>query len=123
MITDADRRRPTVVAGAAPWQSRALGAIEPAVEGGWRTKLSRRDQVVVEAIVAGELAALGYEVASLKRRIAGSVLGVPDVARQRMRVRRLRRRARDPQWRERATSEFLEEQASLVRDRDGASRP
>lgn len=121
MVTDVERRRPTVAPGAAPWQERALGTIEPAVEGRWMRTLSRRDQVVVESIVGGELAALGYERASMKRRVAGSVLVLPDVIARRARERRMRGRARDAQWRERAMRDFLEAQAARVRDVEGTS--
>lgn len=114
MTTDAARRRPTVVSGAAPWQSRALGAIEPARDGAWRTQLGRREQLIVEAVLGAELEALGYEPSTPRRRAAGWLLASPDLIRLRARARRVRRQARDAQWRERMTDEFLNTQAGLV---------
>jgi LPS sulfotransferase NodH len=121
LLTELDRRRATVVSHAALWQSRALGPVESSRDGGWKERLSRKDQLVIEAVVAGDLAALGYATPLRRRQMAGAALGLPPRTRRWLRDRRARRLARDPRWRERRTKEFLEEQAALVRASRGAA--
>jgi LPS sulfotransferase NodH len=119
MVADTTRRVGTVPAIAAGWQGRALSRVEPAREGGWKERLSRADQVRVNAVVGSMLTPLGYRPASAAARVLGAPLSVAA------RLRRLRsrangaRRARTPEERYRAKQQFLEAQAERVRVAQG----
>lgn len=118
MITDTSRRRATFAAAAAPWQRRALEAITPAREGGWRSRLRRSEAAVVSAILHKEIARLGYEVPSTADVLLGrgvEALQAPRSARRALERRRLRRVTQDPNGHHREVDRFLREQSDLVR--------
>jgi hypothetical protein len=70
-----ERRTGTVTSFAAPWQQRALTAIEPVPEGRWQEQLGRGDRLRVHAQVGTLLAPLGYLAPTGRAtRLAGPLL-------------------------------------------------
>jgi hypothetical protein len=114
VLNDPSRRRDTIAKAAAPWQQRALEPVVPAQSGGWRTRLGRRDRAIVQSIFHRELPILGYAPPS-KRSVAwGRLMSLPDGTLERFRVRRDRRRLRDPAVFESAIRDYLEDQGRIV---------
>ncbi|HEX8067721.1 MAG TPA: sulfotransferase [Thermoleophilaceae bacterium] len=120
MVDDPSRRRATVPAVAGEWQARALGAIVPAREGGWRERLGRADRLRVNAVVGPMLATLGYE-SPRPREQAGAIpfAAAEGVRRARLRARPPTPPAMSPEDRYRATRSFL---AARARDTTEAVR-
>lgn len=115
MLATPERRRSTVVAAAEPWQARALRPVEPG-RNDWRTRLRRRDQARVAAVLDRHLPLLGYAPRGPAFVAAGKLLNLPDVLAQTAGARWARRTrpARDPRWRYERTQELLHRQAALV---------
>jgi len=76
MTTDRSRRKGTVASVVAPWQARALDAIAPSREGGWRDRLSRLDRARIAAILSPEIASLRYQPFPPADALAGRCLRV-----------------------------------------------
>jgi Sulfotransferase family len=116
MMLNASRRKDTVAKVVAPWQGRALSGIEPALEGGWKSRLSRIDRLRVNAIVGSTLAPLGYEPPSTRARLVSSPFRL--AGRLRSAPLRLRRGSRPltPEQRYELMRQFLESRADLVTD-------
>jgi hypothetical protein len=114
MILDPSLRGATVAPTAAPWQSRALEAIVPAVEGGWRKRLGLSDRARIAKILHREIEAFGYERATRLELLMGKVLEreQPLLRRKKSHTRDV---ADDPESRYRTLQAFLHEQASLIR--------
>ncbi|MGH2759169.1 MAG: sulfotransferase family protein, partial [Actinomycetota bacterium] len=116
ILSDPDRRRDTIAPSAAPWQRRALEAVTPPTPSGWRTRLSRRDRLIVQSVFDRELAVLGYSQAPRKAIVAGRVLDQPIRAWDAIRKRWVGRRLGDPSRFELAIRDYLEEQARIVQN-------
>lgn len=114
VLTDVERRRATIADVAAPWQRRALEAVTPATEGTWRKKLSRRDRLIVHAVLHKELTMLGYAPPSRRDVIAGAAIDMPFTARDSVRRWKAKRSLRDPAAQRRAIQAFIAEQARIM---------
>lgn len=114
ILSDLDRRRPTVAAVVAPWQRRALESITPVELDAWRKRLSRRDQLIIQSVVNGELRALGYTVAPRRMVLVGKLVDQPVRALHALKRWRAARALRDPSAFEDAVRNHLEAKAEIV---------
>jgi hypothetical protein len=112
-IGDAERRRGSAET---PWQQRVLDPVSAVEEGTWRSKLSRRDQFIVQALLHRELAAFGYAPASRRAIALGTVLALRWRASRSIGGFRARYARRAPRDIEAQTRQFLEQQARSVAD-------
>ena len=114
MVDDPSRRTGAVAAVAGEWQGRALDSVEPAREGRWRERLSRTDQMRVNAVVGPMLGALGYVEPGPRASALSSQLRIREsLHRGRERLRRPAPPL-SPAERYRLTQTFLEQQARRV---------
>jgi sulfotransferase family protein len=117
MISEPERRRPTIAKAAAPWQARAMGPIAPAAEGSWRKRLNANQRALIGAILQKELLAFGYSKASRRQVFAGRMilaLRIPRALGDSVRLRRLRGTGADPHARYTAVQRFMKEQGEHV---------
>jgi LPS sulfotransferase NodH len=114
MVSDTDRRRDTVTTAARPWQLHALEPVRSAVEGSWRSRMSRRDAAIVNAILSEQIRTLGYEGVSQRTLRVGRLLATPAKLKRTMRTRRMRRLARDPDRVAEEIRRFLAGQRELM---------
>lgn len=114
ILSDADRRRPTIAKAAAPWQHRALDSITPATAGGWRSRMSRRDRLIVQSVFHRELAMLGYAPPARRDVAVGRMLDQPIRAWDSVHRQWAKRRLSDPERFERATREYLANQGRII---------
>jgi hypothetical protein len=123
MLSDPSRRRGTVPAMAGDWQARALGEVKPATEGRWRERLSRADQLRVEAVLGPMIAPLGYATVGVRDRAASAPYAAAEAAsRLRMRVRPPAAPAMSPEERYRLTRSFVESRGQALGEDTGAVR-
>lgn len=116
MLNDRRERQQTVASVVARWQARALSGIDPAREGGWKSRLGRVDRLRVNAIVGGALAALGYEPPSARARWAGLPFRLAEHLHGVRVPAGKARRLPTPEERYRQMRQFLQSRADLVRD-------
>jgi LPS sulfotransferase NodH len=113
MLEDPSLRRVTVPEIAKGWQGGALESVRATGEGRWRTRLGRRDQWRVHAVVGPLLAALGYEPPGLRERLPALPLAAAESA-QRVLARRRRPPAATPAERYRLAREFIDSRVRMV---------
>lgn len=118
VIERPERRRAVISVDGEPWQRRVLEEITPAVEGGWKRELARADALVVGAVLAPWLDALGYEPTRTSRRLAGLALGAPAAAAAWLSRTRKRLEIRDDLTAQTAIRAYLEEQARVMSARE-----
>lgn len=88
--------------GESGWKAQALGPVDPARAGSWRTRLSMREQMQVESVLRQDMERLGYHLTAPATRRAGT-LSLAD------RVRVVRHsRAREAQRRRIALTVLVE---------------
>ena len=116
ILSDPSRRRDTIAPAAAPWQKRALEPVTPAKAGGWRSRLSRRDRLIVQSVFHRELAMLGYAPPSGRAIALGRVLDQPIRAWDAVRKQWDGRRMGDPTRFEVAIRDYLEEQGRIIQE-------
>ena len=116
MVEDTSRRRGTVPAVADAWQGRALGRVESLPRRHWADRLSRLDQLRVNAVVDTMLKPLGYPPASDMTRALSFPLKLSAVARRARDRGRAEPRGLTPAQRYEVKRRFLERQAERVRE-------
>ena len=90
VVTDADRRRSTVMPVATGWLGKVLEPISPAVEGAWRDNLPRSAQLRIAPVVNRLLVGLGYPASTRAETVGGWALNAamaPVVAGRRFSAR------------------------------------
>lgn len=116
MVEDTSRRRGTVPAVADAWQGRALGRVESRPRRQWADRLSRIDQLRVNAVVDTMLKPLGYPPASDSTRALSFPLKLSAIARRACDRGRAEPRGLTPAQRYEVKRRFLERQAERVRE-------
>lgn len=114
VIMQPERRRASISVGGEPWQRRVLDEITPAVEGGWKRQLPRTSRLIVGAVLAPWLEALGYEPTPTSRRVVGNILSAPPAISARLARLRQRTQIRDERSAQTAIRSYLEEQARAM---------
>lgn len=121
VLTNIEERRGAIATVTAPWQANVLQPVTASREGGWRSRLSKRDRLIAQAVVHRELATLGYARSPRRAIVMGTAMDWPHMARDSIRRRLVRRKLRDPTRLDRAITDFLQEQARVMQAARAAS--
>jgi len=117
MLTEPERRLPTIASAAAPWHGTVLEERSPPVLGSYRARLRADRRARVAAAIGGVIPALGYPAPRRSTVVAGHALNLlawPAEVPATVGALRLRATARTPAARHRALERYMRQRAESL---------
>ena len=117
MLTNPERRLPTIAAAASPWHGTVLEQRPPPVSGSYRSRLRADRRARVAATIGGVIPAVGYPPARRSTVLAGHVLNAlasPSELPAALGVLRRRVTARTPAARHRELQRYMHQRAASL---------
>jgi len=117
MLTEPERRLPTIASAAAPWHGTVLEERSPPALGSYRSRLRADRRARVAAAIGGVIPSLGYPAPRRSTVVAGHALNLlawPAEVPAAVGALRLRATARTPAARHRALEHYMRQRAESL---------